>query len=196
MDTILKSFQIGFILRCLFSGVFFVLAYCVSSEGYKNEISITAQNLLSFGLPLAAISGVIVYGIHRSVVFPFIEWLLDTDKAYRWRANGVMFISENTIRNLRNRWRNRGLPGESDAYKYTRQLEVWGDYIHNQYAACLCIIFGSSTAVAFSGDWRRPPNIPLVFLVIFFLGSALFSHWRAYSVEQYLPIVSEKRHQV
>lgn len=181
-------------MRCLFSGVFFVLSYCVSSHGYKSEIPINAEKILSFGLPFAVISGVIVYGIHRSVIFPIIEWILDSDRAYECRAKWRTLISENTIRNLKKRWKNRGTPGESDEYKYTRHLEVWGDYIHNQYAAGLCIILGSLTAVIVSGDLWRPPNIPLVLLIAVFFGSAVISHWRAYSVEQHLPTVSEKKH--
>jgi hypothetical protein len=85
METVLKSFSLGFLLRSVFAGTFFVLTYSVATKNTPAEIHVNTENLFSFGLVFALVAGVTVYGIHRSVVYPWVEWALDADWAKRLR---------------------------------------------------------------------------------------------------------------
>ena len=87
MDSILKSFSIGFLLRSVFSGVFFVVSYYVASHHPVDLSTIDGKTLLSLWLPVALFAGVTTYGLHRSLFYPFIECWHDSDcgKALRQR---------------------------------------------------------------------------------------------------------------
>src|SRR5579863_3856523 len=104
METILKSFSLGFLLRSIFSGTFFVLTYSVATKNTPAEVQVNAGNLFSFGMVFALVSGVTVYGIHRSVVYPVFEWAIGANWAKKCRKNGTSLISDNATRDLVNRW--------------------------------------------------------------------------------------------
>ena len=89
MGEILKSLSLSFLLRSVFAGTFFVLAFWVSTNGTCKAIEIDSGNVFSVGLVFALIAGVNVYGVHRSVVFPLIEWALNSDWAMGQRRQGA-----------------------------------------------------------------------------------------------------------
>jgi hypothetical protein len=111
MDAILKSFSISFLLRSFFAGVFFVLSYQVAEHGLKSALEINSKDIFSIGLPFALVAGVTVYGIHRSLIYPIIEWFFSCTKIFRENKRKLFkkefrwtLISQNTINNLVERW--------------------------------------------------------------------------------------------
>ena len=197
MDTILKSFSVGFLLRNLFAGVFFVLACYVATKGGRNTFEINSTNIFPIGLPFALISGLTVYGIHRSILYPLLfEWGFNANWARELRKNCLPLISKNTTENLLNRWDNKSGDRKKRRYERAKQLEVWADYIHLQFASGWCIIFGYMmgsiiTSRHHSYRWHQWHHgyhhmQCLVFVVaaIFIIAGAI-SNWRSHSVEDY-----------
>ena len=105
MDSLLKTFDIGFLLRSVFAGIFFVVSYSVACYGLEPTI-IEAKSISSPALLVALFTGVVVYGVHRSLVYPFIEFFFDSDFGKACR-NRLPLISNSTIETLRWRW-NQG----------------------------------------------------------------------------------------
>ena len=103
MDSILKSFSIGFLLRSVFSGVFFVVSYYVASHNPVDLSTIDGKTLLSLGLPVALFAGVTTYGLHRSLFYPFIECCYDSDRGKALRQR-MPLIRVSTIHILLWRW--------------------------------------------------------------------------------------------
>lgn len=71
MDTILKSFSVGFFLRSTLSGVFFVLSMG-TALGFLRQPNSEVPVTLIFAL--AVFSGATVYSCHRAVIYPVFEW--------------------------------------------------------------------------------------------------------------------------
>jgi hypothetical protein len=198
MDEILKSFRIGFLLRGLFSGTFFVLAFYVTSEqkGLPEILQISSENVLSVGLAFALVAVVTIYGVHRSLIYPFIEWLLDSNRAKRIRKFCCPLISRNVSRNLIKRWDNKA-QDKKKGYERARQLEVWADYIHLQFTSAWCIVFGSFAAVVMDKEMPRCPlqwlclrnwhpiSWPLTLIAVALVVAGAISNWRSFTVEEY-----------
>jgi hypothetical protein len=53
MDSILKTFSLGFLLRSMFAGVFFVLSYHVASYNFQNLEQVDGLNILSEIFPIS-----------------------------------------------------------------------------------------------------------------------------------------------
>jgi len=190
MDAILKSLSLGFLLRSVFAGTFFVLAYCMDTNGTSNGVEINSEDIFSVGLVFALVAGVTVYGIHRSVIFPWIEWLLNADWAKKRRAGSMTLISKNTIDDVVRRWDSRAKAREKERYR-AEQIVSWGDYIHLQYASAWCIVLGSATGLIFGGH-RPPPHwVFLSLLAFFFVLAASISAWRSRSLEERWPAVTQ-----
>src|SRR4051794_15215600 len=103
MDSILKAFSIGFLLRGVFSGIFFVIAYYVASHGRADFMMIAGNSIFLVDLPVALFAGVTAYGIHRSLFYGFVEWWFDSNRGKDWRKR-MPLISTSTIQTLVYRW--------------------------------------------------------------------------------------------
>jgi hypothetical protein len=118
MDSIVKAFSIGFLLRSVCAGIFFVVSYYVAFYGLEATVmKIEAKSISSPALLVALFAGVVVYGVHRSLVYPFIEGFFDSKvgKALRrWKPKALRgwkplaLISHNTIQTLLWRWDDQG----------------------------------------------------------------------------------------
>ena len=188
METILKSFSLGFLLRSVFAGAFFVLTYSVATKGTSAAIYVNSGNIFSLGMVFALVAGVTVYGIHRSVIFPLFEWFLVAKWAKDWRKSKYLrLISDNVIYDLVRRWDSKAEKAErhTQMRHRTEQITVWADYIHLQYTSAWCIL-GGYLAGGFVGQscdmryWRL-----LIAIAGFFAFAATASAWRARSVEEY-----------
>jgi hypothetical protein len=191
METIVKSLSLGFLLRSVFAGTFFVLTYCMDTNGTSSGVDVSSDNIFSVGLVFALVAGVTVYGIHRSVIFPWIEWHLSTDWSRKKRKEWKTLISKNAIDDIVRRWDSRAEDDKQARYR-AKQIASWGDYIHLQYASAWCIVLGSASGVILGG--HRPPPHWLFFglLAFFFFITASVSAWRSRSLEDNWPPVSEK----
>lgn len=174
----MQSFRVSFLLRSFFSGVFFVLSYCnTATPDWINK-----EDIISLGLPSALIAGVFVYGIHRSLLYPFMEWFFNSQRAVEIRKGKWTLISDGTMGHISNRW------ADNDPAKQVERrrefFNVWADYIHLQYTSAWCLLFGSiSGAVVSGGDCTW--NCPLIILFFIFFIAANVSNWRSHSAEQF-----------
>ncbi len=142
-DSILKSVPFQLLFRGTLPGGFFVFAYVVATEGWS---SLEKRNVdWSATLAVAAFSGVVIYTVHRSLVYPFIEAALD------WNLRWIRWIQEETTERLKKEWRfGAGTTAEVNA-ALSRHFTAWNDYIHLQYASLICIVAGSICGACRSG---------------------------------------------
>lgn len=187
MDELLKSFQVGILLRSVFAGVFFVISFCTASP---NLIEINSDNIIRIGLPFALIAGVIVYTLHRSIAYPWIEWGCCAEWAKKLRKTCLPLISSNSVQKLADKWDAKSQTDEGKSCKRSEQAAVWADYAHMQYTAAWCIILGASISTMIS-DTQNHFYSPLIWMTVVFFVAALVSDWRLHSVQEKLPKLPE-----
>jgi hypothetical protein len=183
MDSILNAFNISFLLRNAFSGIFFVIAYYVASHNPQEFSKIDLTTLLSVGLPVALFAGVTAYGILRSLLYPFIEYFFGSNCGKAWRQS-IPLISASTIGMLLWRWGqdNEATTFDRDRIKEINEhLNVWSDLIYLQYNSALCIALGAWVGAVIDPG-RHCPYFPLIVLAVLLLLAAFVSNWRHHSV--------------
>jgi len=178
MESILKTFSIGFLLRSVFSGIFFVISY----YGFGTLVQIGDKPIFSTALLVALFSGVTAYGIHRSAVYPWIEWFFNSKfgKALRER---IPLISSSTIHTLLWRWDQGAHEAALNCEQINEHLNTWADFIHLQFTSSLCIVLGLLVS-RFMGNHRS--FCLLIGLAVFLFLAALVSNWRSHSVLDYV----------
>ncbi len=146
METVLKAFPFQLICRGVFPGGFFVVSYIVASKGWCGLKNIDKDSISSW-LLTAVFSGVMVYILHRSLLYPLVEYSFDRwyVKANRCKCRKCCppISKRTTVRRLA--WWSTGerkFPDENIA----SHLTTWNDYVHLQYASGLCIISGAICA--------------------------------------------------
>lgn len=166
VETVLQSFPFQFVFRGVFPGGFFVLSYVVATKGWSGLGDIG----LSW-LPLAVFVGVIVYILHRSVVYPILECSFDSAKGRRLRKFCPL-IRRHTIVRALDMWST----GEHDEpiENIARHLTAWNDYVHLQYSSGWCIIAGAICA----WNCKANPSVALIVLVLALFASGFISEWR------------------
>ena len=189
MDSILKAFSIPFLLRSAFAGIFFVVSYYVASNGLEPGLEaaiIKAKSISSTALLVALFAGVVVYGVHRSVVYPLIECFFDSKVGKRWRKRGP-FIRNSTIHTLAWRW-NQGTHEARLSWKrINERLDTWADYIHLQFTSSLCIVLG----VILSPSMGKDHRCCLIGVAVCLFVAACVSNWRSHSVLDYFKAIRE-----
>ena len=118
--------------------------------------------------------------MHRSPVYPFIEFFFDSDFGKACR-NRLPLISNSTIETLRWRW-NQGTNGAPLTYKQiNKNLNRWADFIHLQFTSSLCIVLGVLLSRYMGGD----SPCCLIWVAVFLFVAAFVSNWRSHSVVDY-----------
>jgi hypothetical protein len=184
MDSILKTFTIGFLLRSVFSGIFFVISYYVASHNPADFTNVDGKSILSVALPVALFGGVTAYGLHRSLVYPWIELWFDSGPGKKCRGS-LPLISIATIETLLWRW-NQGVDKTKfDSKGINEHFNTWADFIHLQYASTLCIALGAFLGAKANPGKHSPCGLLIVVGVVLFL-AAHVSDWRLHSVFDYV----------
>jgi|GEM_PF-1997089 hypothetical protein len=190
MDKILESFPLGLLIRSAFSGVFFVISFNFAAH---NFVTFDSANIFSVGLPFALIAGFTVYGLHRSLIYPLIEWAFNLQCAFDLREKCLPLISENAVKNLAKIWDSKSANGDDRAFQRGKQIATWGDYTHHQYVSAWCIFSGLT--IGFFANLRhhwhhyfRCPILYFLFLTgaVIFLVAAVVSNWRLFSILQHM----------
>jgi hypothetical protein len=183
MDSLLKTFSIGHLLRSVFSGIFFVISCCVAIDFRKcpdNE----GKSFLTLLLLTSLFAGVTGYGIHRSVIYPFIEWAFNAKWATTLRKR-VPLISIEAIDNLFWRWDPSEAEAMRDLNRINERLDAWADYIHLQFNSAVCIALGAVVMRCLvPGEYAPSPF--LIGLAVTLFVAALVSNWRSHSVVDYI----------
>jgi hypothetical protein len=181
VDSILKSFSISFLLRCLFAGAFFLISFIIASRTPQELSKLDVTVVLTVTLPVSLFAGVTAYGLHRSLVYPLIEWMFDTERAKKMRK-GMPLISDSTINSLLRRW-DRATEDQSQlGCERGRRLTVWADYTQLQYTSVICIILGAIFGVIVVPGLHGRCWPLINFAVILFIAAAI-SDWRLRSVD-------------
>lgn len=121
MEQFLTSVSLGFLLRSIFSGVFFVVSNEIAANGKMNLPNAGTHTIET--IFIALVTGVTMYGLHRSVLYPVIEWFMSSTRAKDWREY-VPLISKSTRSNIAERWQlEAGTEvGKSDLSKVQAKL--------------------------------------------------------------------------
>jgi len=183
MDSLLKAFSIGFLLRSVFSGIFFVIAYYVASHGRADFMMIEGKSIFFVALPVALFAGVTAYGIHRSLVYGLFEWWFDSNPGKACRKSKPL-ISTSTIQTLLYRW-NQNTQGPFDRKRMNKHFNEWADFIHLQFTSSHCFGLGALVGwITVSG--KHAPCCPLICLWGLLFLAAVVSNWRSHSVLDYV----------
>jgi hypothetical protein len=185
MEPLLKSFSLGFLLRSVFGGVFFVIAYHVASQEPSVSKVFDFKGLFPVGLLVALFAGVTVYGLHRSLIYPFIELVINSSDAKNLRQRFPL-ISETTVTLLIQQWDRAGGTDKRDNER-ARHVTVWADYAQLQYSAALCICAGGFAGfITEKGPYQ--PHWPLVILALMLFVAGVISDWRLHVVQERLQV--------
>jgi len=182
MEKFLGSFSLSLLLRSVFSGAFFTLSYCIAKYGF---IGLEAKGIVE-ELPLSLVAGVSIYGLHRSVVFPIIEWALNTGQSDKLRKCCPL-ISRKSKAAILKRWGRWAKTRDEYAVKFAEHVCNWADYAHFQYSSALCIVLGSVAGKLCS---KGPVEFcwPLFWLTFLFFAAGLISDWRLHAIENKRPV--------
>lgn len=185
MEEILKAFSVGFLLRSVLAGGFFLAALLVGRSTPETVKDITLENI-PLALLVSVFAGVTTYSIHRCLLFPVVEWVFNAGWAKGLRAWGLSLISDSTVNSILRNW-GMGESREKAFLEYRKHITIWADYTHFQYAAALCIVFGSALGDHLTTD----PSVcypPLFWLTLILFVGALVSDWRLHSVEDAIDV--------
>jgi hypothetical protein len=182
VDSILKSFEISFLLRSMFAGAFFVISYYVASHTPQELAKIDDAVVLSVALPVSVFAGVTAYGIHRSLFFPLIEYCFDSACATRLRK-WLPLISSSTMELILRRWDRAAEDKNKWECERAKRLTVWADYTQLQYTSTLCIGLGALVGKTIVPG-QHAPFWPLIGLAIFLFVAAIVSDWRLHSMDE------------
>lgn len=185
MDGILQALSLGFLLRSIFAGAFFLISFRVASMGTAGLLTFAPSDLVSMGLPVALFVGVTVYGLHRSLFYPCIELPLNSGWAQATRKKCPL-ISDRTTSVLYDQW-TAGFAEDKRIQEIMGHMAVWADYAHLQYASSFAIGAGLALHRAIAGD-STAQNWLLLFLAALFMLAALISDWRLHGVREKLGI--------
>jgi hypothetical protein len=192
MESLLQQLQVGLILRSLFAGGFFVLGYWLS--GAEQAFALATDSALPWILAVALLAGFTSYVLHRSILYPFIEWGLNSRCAALMRRCFPL-ISQRTIALMKELWGYNACTSDlKTAQESAREkadteravaLRRWADFVHFLYASALCLGLGSlSWGLTTEGDHHL--NWVIVAIMIIFFGAGLSSDWRLHSVREHL----------
>lgn len=176
MEQILKYFKIGLLLRSLFAGVFFLIAFEISTEGVVELLKIDPLSIFRVIFPVSLFSGVTIYGLHRSILYPPFEWLLSATWVKQIREK-VAPISDNSIDTIKKIW-NLGAKDKTIEQHYAEKIETWADVTHLQYVSSWCIFAGTFVGRNFTKSSCHGIILPLMLLASLFFCSGLVSDCR------------------
>ena len=180
MESLLQSLSLGVLLRCLASGILGVLAFRVAlADSLKSE---PLTRFEPYQIGAALLFGVVIYGIHRSLVYPLIEGVLDSKYAKSLRGI-IPLISISSREALHTRW-DRADEKDTPNSGIAKHTTGWADWAHMQYSSSWCILIGLAYGTLVStGSGCR---CILILFPMLFAAAAIISDWRLHSVEDYL----------
>jgi hypothetical protein len=183
MNQLVGLLSPGLLVRSLFSGVFFIVAFVIARDGSPALATSALIHDVGTFLLFSLVAGVTAYTLHRSLTFAVLEWILNADAAAKWRSR-IPLISDATIEVLLRQWKGTAEIGK-ERQEVARHLSTWGDYIHLQYTSALCIALGACCgrlAVCEGGRvyW------PIAVVALLFVLAALVANWRVLRIREYI----------
>lgn len=170
MKDILGTISLGFLLRSFIGGVIFYFA--------QNRFS-SIPDLNSSQAAKCLVIGILIYGIHRSVIYPWVELFFNSNWHRSIRPHNRS-ISKNSTDALLFRWTLNSEKEDNHAKTISHHFTTWADYTHLLYCAAWATILGYIAAEA-PYDWFRYWVISTGFL-----SCAWVSDHRFHCVEDYI----------
>ncbi len=99
-------------------------------------------------------------------------------------------ISKRAIKGLVGRWDRRAEGGRQRIYRQ-EQIMAWADFIHLQYTAAWCVVFGFFLGQLV--NQTENPNKSILWFALLFFVAAIVANWRALSVEEKWPEIKEEK---
>ncbi len=181
MDSLLKSLSLSFLLRSVFAGAFFVISYQVAACGIQTLLAGDTSRLFAVALPVSLFVGFTIYALHRSLLYPIVEFLLESGNVKRFRQRCPL-IRDTTVDTLIKLW-GYGAKPEEKTQEHAQRLAAWADVTHFNYLSALCIGAGAAFRVI-TAPGNYPPCWPLIFLAVAFTVAGLTSDWRLKRVRE------------
>lgn len=188
MESILKDVKLGLLLRSAFAGVFFNIAYGISR--YGDELSLQGIDIVGKEVPIAFFVGMAAYHFHRSLIYPFIEFRLDsrsppcpvrnTHCQCETASKNHCLIHRKTICRLLYFWRLGTLPGAGE--EYTKRMTGWADTIQFLLTSSICIAAGVFTAFICTWNSSLYYSTAMLILAALFAVAAWGSNVRLWQV--------------
>jgi len=180
MEKFLTSVSLGFLLRSVFAGVFFMLSNDFAVKGKFDLLSLGAQPTQTTLIALFA--GVTMYGLHRSLIYPVIEWFM-VYKCVQVLRDWIPLISDEAAKVISNLWRREAGVGthvecDSDLRKVqAKHIALWADYAHFQYVSAWALLAGAFVHSTTANEPIRFRGPFAVLFVVFFV-AGFVSDWR------------------
>lgn len=179
MEALISALQVGFLLRSLIAGAYFVAAYAFAKGGIAELSALpTAGARLAF---LVILVGITAYTLHRALVYPFIESFFNSRTAQSLRRSGrVRFVSPETVKVLKDLW--CAAEQSSPDKAAISHIRTWADYTHVLYVSSFSLVGGISLA-EFTAQSAYDPRIVIALSYVMLVG-ALLSDWRLHAVRE------------
>jgi hypothetical protein len=179
MEQFLSSISLGFLLRSMFAGVFAVVSFTVSSSRAREFLICQTDLLLPVGLPAALFAGVTIYGLHRSLFYPWIESAMSTPLDGGRKTENCL-IKDSTVSYIIKLWDLDTHDEKGSAQNVrARRIFAWADYSHLQYTSGWSIVIGAILGVCTdNNNVQHECCLPLVIMTILFFVAALTSDFR------------------
>jgi hypothetical protein len=78
VESLLKAVPIGLLIRSIFAGGFFVIAFCLTKSPQPDWTTIEGKTLFETALPISLFAGMLVYGIQRALFYPLVELVFES----------------------------------------------------------------------------------------------------------------------
>jgi hypothetical protein len=189
MEESLKLFELGFLLRSLFAGIWFPIAYYVFSHRPPPyyDLEFEREQIISIGFPVALLAGVIAYSLHRSLIYPVIEACLDCRRLVRLRRTCCCYkkrnfcpclslITKATVERIRRDW---------DKSERGANSTLWADFAHQQYCSAICMGLGA-VAAKYVAEFHEIRTGLLTGGILVFAVAGLTADWRLRTVKECL----------
>jgi hypothetical protein len=153
-------------IRSAFSGAFFTLSYFLAIRGVDGVQGMGNKENVPTVIALSLFAGFTTYSLHRSLVYPAIECLLDRDVVQTFRQG----FAAQTVHDHQNGSQvAHGRDVDQNRQEYRQHITTWADYAHFQYSAADCVFFGPMVGCFVSermhdSSWPMIPVTCVLFL--------------------------------
>lgn len=185
MESFLRSFSVGFLLRSVFAGMFFVLELWLATGHCLPSVdSVTADQLLSVIL-FALLAGITIYRLHRALP-PYClyeTWNANPSAKQRRKTRSWLkphIVSDEAVARSLDLWSMAAEPHSHQSARAAcaqRTLD-WGDSIHFLYTSGYCIVAGALAAWTIVGWTDLKVHWQMMVLAMLFLIAGFFSDCR------------------
>ena len=190
MEKFLDKVTIGLLTRYVLCGLAFIVSFEFSQGGFHAVEEIYKTDSLG-AFALSIVIGAFTYGLHRSLLYPFLEWALT--KSVKGAPNSCkIIITQRAMTHMLALWDSASTRAD---YRINRQRRFtdWGDIVHSQLVSAFNIFLGALVAIVLDEkslrfciceSWELRGELICAFLL--FLIAGLYSNARLVRMQRYV----------